>query len=92
MWEGRARPHRTKGTYNEPPMLSKTACRALYITTAINPALSICANQYTGLCFRHRSNKLPGSSAPAVDSLYRALFYFARLKCAAPLPRERNDT
>ena len=65
--------------YDPPPLLGRNACRLLYVATAVNPAMSVCANEYTGILMR-RGRRLPGSQAPAVDQLYRALFYFARLK------------
>jgi hypothetical protein len=63
---------------DKPPLrLSQDLCRILYVATAINPVISTCANRYTGVWLRRRSQ---GSSAPAVDQIYRKLFYFARLK------------
>ena len=72
------RPEGAQRWFDSPPQLSKAACRALYLTSAINPALSVWNNEYTGIAFRRlgRSSK----SAGTVTEIYKALFYFARLK------------
>jgi len=65
--------------YNSPPVvLSRNTCRLLYLATSVNPALSVIANEYSGLCMRRRPKvqKPPG----IVDGAYRAIFYFARLR------------
>ena len=67
-----------KGWFNSPPALSKAACRALYVATAINPALSVWKDEYTGIAFRRLGRSAKG--AGTVTEIYKALFYFARLK------------
>jgi hypothetical protein len=57
--------------------LPKRLCRMLYIVTAVNPALSVLANEYVTL--NSKSNS--GTSAP-LAATYRTIFYFAR--CARP--------
>ena len=65
--------------YDTPPQLSPRLCRILYIATSINPALSACANEYTGVFFlRRKQSTVTGPTA--VNQLYKSLFYFARLK------------
>ena len=63
--------------YENPPALSKAACRALYIATSLNPILSVIDNDYTGIFYRRRNTV---QRMPVVDQLYGWFFYFARLK------------
>ena len=59
------------------PQLSKSACRLLYCCTAINPMLSVLANDYKSILSTTGSEK---SHNPTAAAVYRTLFYFARLK------------
>ena len=58
---------------------SRKACAAIYVATAINPALSVIGNEYTSVLWLRRS-KTPVQGATAVNQIYRSLFYFAKLK------------
>lgn len=76
---------KTAAAAAQPTPLPHDVQRALYITTSINPLLSVFANEYTGVRnFRPLTLMFPGgvhgSGGDLPKQVYRTLFYFARLK------------
>lgn len=63
--------------------LSRAACHALYLASAINPVLSVLSNEYVTWSKWNTLKGVPRVIAPKnpkINKVYSTLFYFARLK------------
>ena len=65
-----------------PKRLPTRVCRWLYIFTVVNPVLSVIANEYKNVDSKFLPSPLRAEplSTHRTASVYRTLFYFAKLK------------
>ena len=65
-----------------PKLLPTRVCRWLYIFTVVNPVLSVIANEYKNVDSKFLPSPLRAEplSTHRTASVYRTLFYFAKLK------------
>ena len=68
--------------YDTPPQLPVWACRTAYAFSAVNPAISVFANEYKGVrpLLPARESRKVATNAPLTAVAVRSIFYFARLK------------
>ena len=61
--------------YQSPPELPVWTCRAAYVTTIVNPTISVFANDYTGVkpFLRSRDQRRTATSAPLTAAAVRSI-------------------